>query len=87
MQVDLYYNGHKHIYYHTCPVRFGLCASTRDSNGAIQGTVYVTGGNAGMCRLIWLLPGYLRLLLLVNTLQALNSLLRMAAAASYCMLK
>ncbi|BDA47066.1 probable inactive purple acid phosphatase 2 [Coccomyxa sp. Obi] len=46
--VDVFYNGHKHIFYRTCPIRFGACASTRDSaTGAIQGTVYVTGGNAG----------------------------------------
>lgn len=45
--MDLYYNGHKHISYRTCPVRFGVCASSRNVDGSIKGTVYLTGGNAG----------------------------------------
>lgn len=48
-QVDVFYNGHKHIFYRTCPIRFGACATTKDPvTGAIKGTVYVTAGNAGV---------------------------------------
>jgi hypothetical protein len=58
MQVDLFYNGHKHIYYKTCPVRFGICATERNPDGSIAGTVYVTGGNAGARRSLHLFGGY-----------------------------
>ena len=45
--MQLFYNGHKHTMFRTCPVRFGSCATGRNPDGSIQGTVYLTGGNAG----------------------------------------
>lgn len=46
-RAQLFYNGHKHTMFRTCAVRFGQCATTRNPDGSIQGTVYLTGGNAG----------------------------------------
>ena len=37
-------------FYKTCPVRFGVCATAKNADGSIQGTVYMTGGNAGELR-------------------------------------
>lgn len=45
--LQFFYNGHKHTYFRTCPVRFGRCATGRNADGSIQGTVYLTAGNAG----------------------------------------
>ncbi len=45
--LQLFYNGHKHTMFRTCAVRFGSCATGRNPDGSIQGTVYLTGGNAG----------------------------------------
>ncbi len=45
--MQLFYNGHKHTMFRTCAVRFGVCATQRNPDGSIQGTVYLTGGNAG----------------------------------------
>ena len=47
--MQLFYNGHKHTMFRTCAVRFGSCATGRNPDGSIQGTVYLTGGNAGEC--------------------------------------
>ena len=46
-RAQLFYNGHKHTMFRSCAVRFGQCATTRNPDGSIQGTVYLTGGNAG----------------------------------------
>ena len=54
--LQLYYNGHKHTMFRTCPVRNGTCATERNPDGSIKGTIYFTGGNAGeSCA--WLLTG------------------------------
>ena len=33
--------------FRTCPVRNGTCATERNPDGSIKGTIYFTGGNAG----------------------------------------
>ena len=45
--LQLYYNGHKHTMFRTCPVRNRTCATERNPDGSIKGTIYFTGGNAG----------------------------------------